>query len=146
MRETRPNIPEPQKYLRVPLHKERLGFETVGLEESIREFIWLTLITRPGSFHFDPEFGCHIWDQEFQYIKKGRFKEDVQKAVQESVERYETRLKGVRVDISVRGFEDDSSEKRLVEVWVKGVIKENGRNFEERFEIDWDRGRKYSSP
>lgn len=135
-----------EAYLKVPLHRERLRFETIGLEESIREFIWLIMTTRTGSYRFDPEFGCHIWDQEFQYLKRGRFKEDIQKAIQEAVEKYETRMKNVRVDITVSGFEEEASSKRVVEIFVKGIIKSSGRNFEGNFEIDWDRGRKHSSP
>ena len=142
----RPGTSAHQEYLKVPLHRERLRFETVNLEESIREFIGLILTTRPGGFRYDPDFGCNIWDQEFKYIKRGRFKEDVHKAVQEAVERYETRLKSVKAEISVVGLGEEKSEKKVVEIWVRGTIKLNNRIFEEKFEIDWDRGKKHSSP
>ena len=144
MREARSNLTDRQPgYLRLPLHRERLRFETVGLEESIREFIGLIMTTRPGYYRFNPDFGCRIWELEYTYIKSARFKEDVHKTVQESVERYEPRLKSVRVDVSVRGFEG-SSERKLVEIWVRGIIKATGKVLEEKFDIDWDRGRKHS--
>jgi phage baseplate assembly protein W len=139
------NSINPQKYLKIPIIRERLRFETSDLEESIREFIGLIINTRPGNFRYDKEFGCHIWDQEFQIIKRGRFKEDVQKAVQEGIEKFEPRLKTLKVEISVRGFEEVSQERKVVEIWVRGVVRATERTFEENYEIDWDRGRRSSS-
>jgi phage baseplate assembly protein W len=132
-------------YLKLPLRRERLRFETVEIEESIREFIGLIMTTRPGNFSFNSDFGCRIWEKEFQYIKGGRFKEEIHKAVHEAVETFEPRLKSVGVDVTIKGFGDTSSEKRVVEIWVRGIIKVTGRTFEERFDINWDRGRKNTS-
>jgi len=130
-------------YLKVPLHREIRNFGTVALESSIENWIGLILTTRPGSFRYDPQFGCRIWDQEFRYVKMGRFKEEVQKAVQEAVERYEDRLKQVKVEVTLSGLRGDTPV--VVEVSVTGTIQATGERFERIYEVDWDRARRSTS-
>lgn len=65
-------------------------------EESIRESIYIILMTRPGERMMRPDFGCHIYDFLFQrpdYPIRVR----MENAVREALIRWEPRIRDIQV-------------------------------------------------
>lgn len=65
-------------------------------EESIRESIYIIVMTRPGERMMRPDFGCHIYDFLFQrpdYPIRVR----MENAVREALIRWEPRIRDIQV-------------------------------------------------
>ncbi len=80
-------------------------------EESIREAIYVILMTRPGERVMRPEFGCHIHDYLFQ---RADFPVQVQmeNAVMEALVRWEPRIQ----DIHVKAIPQADGEQIAIEI------------------------------
>ena len=56
-----------------PLNFSNIGkghdLETQDLGASISQYIELIIFTRYGEHRYNPEFGCEIWDMDFELIR-----------------------------------------------------------------------------
>lgn len=98
-----------QGYYKLPLRLDRFFEENGGqLDqcselESIDQHIEMLLTTCPGEHHFDSDFGCRIWDLDFQVISSfEQWEKQFKQFVRDSIVRYETRLTDVALDIHLR--------------------------------------------
>lgn len=106
-----------QSYYKLPLDFSKF-FENGGSQftkcserESIDQNIELLLTTFPGEHRFDPNFGCRIWEMDFENVSSYElWEERFKQYVHESINRYETRLTEVVVNIYLR---DIVKEERL---------------------------------
>lgn len=106
-----------QSYYKLPLDFSKF-FENGGGQltkcserESIDQNIELLLTTFPGEHRFDPDFGCRIWEMDFENVASYElWEERFKQYVYESISRYETRLTEVVVNIHLR---DIVKEERL---------------------------------
>ena len=66
----------------------------------------MLICTRKGELHSDPNFGCAIWDLQFeQIIDQRKWEKQVKKSIKEGVERYEKRISEVQVSITLTEVE-----------------------------------------
>ncbi len=63
---------EPSGTYGIPLDIESFfatrRFEVRSIQRSVAEHIHLLLITSKDEYEFDPEFGCEVWDNDFEAI------------------------------------------------------------------------------
>ncbi len=112
-----------QTSIRLPLNCDyflkNLRFERCSQEESIAWHIRLLITTSFGECAFDPEFGCEIWEHEFEHAQVSRIWIDKMAVQMKSMlERYEKRLQKVDVKATVTEEElrTESDGRSLVRV------------------------------
>jgi len=70
---------------------------------SIDQYIELLLTTCPGEHKFDKNFGCRIWDMDFERVVfRKKWEDDFTFYIQEAVQIFEKRLKNVNVSINIK--------------------------------------------
>jgi phage baseplate assembly protein W len=70
--------------------------------ESIDQYIELLLTTCPGEHRFNKQFGCRIWNLDFEsVVSRKEWEGSFVDYVSEAVLTFEKRLKDVKVSISV---------------------------------------------
>jgi len=129
------------KYYRAPL-KLKSFFEDnntqldhCSLMESIDQNIELILTTCPGEHGFNEDFGCKIWDMDFErVISKSKWEEDFTAHIKEAVKENEKRLNDVRVKIIMKdvqwedGISQTTAIRKKVDVIILGRVEETGQN------------------
>lgn len=103
---------------KLPIHLEALlganGEEpTMCTElESIDQHIELLLTTCPGEHKFNKNYGCHIWDMDFErVVSREKWENDFKRHIKEAVTKFEPRLKDVIVTIHI---EEVAREDKLM--------------------------------
>lgn len=91
--------------------------------ESIDQHIELLLTTSPGEHRFDSQYGCRIWEMDFENIASLEqlgtlFKE----YVQEAIGRYEPRITEVKVEVEMRDIVREERINRSVTVRKRADI------------------------
>jgi len=119
-------------YLALPFVLRDGYLEKATIHESITYSVGLLLSTRQGMMHFDPEYGCDIWNKEFSDLYAAN-KADIRASLRNAINKYEERLYNVSVSfVSV----DDSSPHSLgLAVKVSGNYKDNGE--EKKFDASY---------
>lgn len=111
------------------------------IEESIAQHIQLLLTTRPGENRFDANYGCAIWDLDFELIiSEGTWREKFRLAVMDVILNYERRLEQVYVEVNLNAVERFGLRKRpevrrKAVVYVKAQQVETGEPFSFRTEL-----------
>jgi phage baseplate assembly protein W len=71
-------------------------------QESIARHIRLVLSTKFGECHYDEEYGCGIWKQDYQTpTNVAVWRHELERSLTESLRRNEPRLSDLRVNISL---------------------------------------------
>lgn len=113
-----------------------------SLYDSVREHIILLLMTPSNTYRFDYEYGCSLWEQDFE-ILGNTWKNDAKQAIMKCVQTYEKRIgDDIRVDIdiqeetSVRDLGGDHLRhnkefklRKRLKVIVSGTLKETKEFF-----------------
>lgn len=91
-------------YYKIPLHFDRLlnglSLNTCSLGESIAQYIQLIIETRYGEHQGDMNFGCEIWDFDFDImVKKEDYELKLKHSLEATVAVYERRL--IDTDVNV---------------------------------------------
>ena len=118
------------------LTKRNRDLPTCGLGTSIAQNIFLLISARYGEHRFDPEFGCEIWEKDFETITNvGIWQEQVNRSIVKSLRQYERRLEKIDVDVLITETPYRNSDtgvqsiKKKIVVTVKGIIKSTGEPF-----------------
>ncbi len=95
------------EYYTLPLRPDKLlkgeFHEKCSLRESIAQHIHLIITTAFGEMQQDENFGCSIWDCDFDNLTSGnKIRERIKLSVQQSILNYEERLQGVKVDVFIK--------------------------------------------
>ena len=84
----------------------------------------MLISTRKGEMPGNPEFGCAIWDLQFQTIVDQRKWEDtVVSSLTNAIKEFEPRLMNVRVGVTLSEIEVSRSFKRHPEVKKQATIR-----------------------
>jgi len=117
------------EYYRLPLNFEELldrrHLPRCSAQESIAQHLYLMLTTHFGESRFDPNFGCVVWQQDFEAITNMRWKDDVQRSMEQTIAAREPRLEQVKATVSVDDFEMKGVNQRIrkrLEVTVRAVL------------------------
>jgi phage baseplate assembly protein W len=116
-----------QEYYSLPLqlHKVITGevAKKCSLKDSIAQHLHLIITTSFGELQQDDQFGCSIWDTDFDNLTAtNKLRENIKLSIQKSVLAYETRLENVRVELFIK-------EQEL-------HTKINGRQVKKQMEIN----------
>jgi phage baseplate assembly protein W len=104
---------------------ERQQLPRCSVQESIAQHLYLMLTTYFGESRYDTDFGCQVWEQDFEAMTTMRWKDNVQRSVEESIREYEPRLARARVEVGVSDFELKNVHQRIrkrLEVKVSAVL------------------------
>jgi phage baseplate assembly protein W len=128
-----------------PLYKKpfRLGniFQGQDLDKqdigaSISQYIELIIFTRYGEHRFMPDFGCEIWDLDFELIiSESMWEEKLRQSLLRSITRYEQRIYNVQIEVHIKEvnkfypLRNVTEIKKKVEIIVKGKMQQTGENY-----------------
>ena len=129
----------------IPLYKKpfRLGtiFQGQDLDKqdigaSISQYIELIIFTRYGEHRFMPDFGCEIWDLDFELIiSESMWEEKLRQSLLRSITRYEQRIYNVQIEVHIKEvnkfypLRNVTEIKKKVEIIVKGKMVQTGENY-----------------
>lgn len=95
-----------------------------SLQESIRDHIQLLLTTAYGECRFDPDYGCEIWEHEFEHSQISKIWIDrMSIRIKASLIKYETRLTNIKVQTAITEEEFQRKEQSNRTVGLKKCLK-----------------------
>lgn len=105
-----------------------------SLEESVQQHIHLLITTVLGENKDDPQYGCQLWDSDFDIrATNNEVKEQVERSVRNAITRYEKRLSQIRVSAMVSQEEVSGISakkiKKKIRVTVNGILLRNNSAF-----------------
>lgn len=104
--------------------------KTLSLNKSVDEYIELIITTHLGEYKYNKGFGFQIWDLEFENIQIEKFnthnypRQNLEKFLQHTIEKFEPRLKDIRVEI-LFVYKKTFKGKKIkffVDITVKGIL------------------------
>ncbi len=96
--------------------------------ESIDQHIELLLTTCPGELKFDRNFGCRIWDMDFErVVSRKNWENDFKACVLECVQKYEPRLGELSVNIEIKDVTRADSALQTTAIKKEVLILINAR-------------------
>jgi phage baseplate assembly protein W len=123
------------KCYQIPLCFGMDDFPTCSELESIDQNIGLILTTCPGEHKFNSEFGCGIWEMDFErVVSRKRWEDRFTGHILQAVHRFEKRLKNLTVAIHVmETVREDlvthtTAIKEKVSVQINGKLVSNDTN------------------
>jgi phage baseplate assembly protein W len=111
-----------------------------ALEHSVAQNIHLIISTYRGESAYSEDFGCSLWDEEFNIQFNLRWKEDLAESLTKAVEQFEKRLQMKEVKVSLEDQNELLGRKNLrvrrcLHVEIKGIIKRTNEAFSFRDSI-----------
>jgi len=107
----------PDTYYRLPLDLaglvERQQLPRCSVQESIAQHLYLMLTTHFGESRYEPDFGCLVWEQDFEAMTTIRWKDNVQQSIEHAIRAYEPRLVRARAQVAVLDFELKNVNQRI---------------------------------
>jgi phage baseplate assembly protein W len=129
----------------IPLYKKPFGMgrllqgqdlDTQDIGASISQYIELIIFTRYGEHRYDPNFGCEIWDLDFELIVSERmWEERLRQSLLRSITKYEQRIYDVQIDAHIKEvnkfypLRNVSEIKKKVEIIINGKMHQTGENY-----------------
>jgi phage baseplate assembly protein W len=120
----------------VPLYKKPFRLSNIfngqdidkqDVGASISQYIELIIFTRYGEHRFKPDFGCEIWDLDFELIiSESMWEEKLRQSLLRSITQYEKRIYDVNKFYPLRNV---SEIKKKVEIVVSGKMQQTGENY-----------------
>jgi phage baseplate assembly protein W len=110
--------------------------DTCSLGESISQLLFMIVSTRKGEMPGDPDFGCAIWDLQFEIVMDAmKWKYAVEQSILEGIQRYEKRLENPSVHVSLLDveaaypFRQHPEIKKQATIQVQARLKHSQENF-----------------
>ena len=96
-----------QQFYTLPLNfagvMQKKEHATCTLQQSVAQHLHLIITTAFGELPADENFGCSIWDHDFDNLTSShKIKEFIRQSLLSAIERYEKRLFNVRIDLIIR--------------------------------------------
>jgi phage baseplate assembly protein W len=123
-----------QQYYKLPLRlstvfdEDSKGLARCNETASIDQYIELLLTTCPGEHKFDKNFGCGIWDMDFErVVSRQKWTQDFTGHISEAIKTYEKRLKDVSIEIDINDVSrfDYALQTTAIKQEVKIIVKAN---------------------
>ncbi len=108
---------------------------TCSLQQSVAQHLHLIITTSFGELPADENFGCSIWEHDFDNITSAhKIKEFIRESLQSSIEQYEKRLDNVRIDLLISQEELANSPqgarvKKKITVTITGLLRSTNEKF-----------------
>jgi len=110
------------------------------LKNSIKEYIYLILLTQHGEWRYDNDFQCLLWQKDFEQTDNlNTWIDQVKDDIRKTVHKYEIRLKIRDVDVQRDELQELNKENKVsrirnrLNIRVKGEIIQSGESFDETF-------------
>ena len=123
--------------MRALINKKQL--DSCDQKRSIAQNLHLILTTKYGEYKLDRNFGCALWDLEFENLNiNPAFRDTLSSFIKECIEQYEPRLTRVNIALDFKVEELPPREgrferrriKRKFEVKITGDLKLTNERFE----------------
>lgn len=112
----------------------------VTIKASVREYIYLLLLTQQNEWRYDSGFQCLLWEKDFEQTDNlNIWLDQVRDDIRLSVVRYESRLNIQEVDVQrdeLRELNNENKVSRIrnrLNIRVKGTVIQTGDHFDEIF-------------
>ncbi|MBC6112728.1 GPW/gp25 family protein [Pedobacter fastidiosus] len=112
------------------------GLQATDLGKSISNHIELIIFTRYGEHRYHNNFGCEIWDLDFELIvSESIWEEKFRKSLLKSITDHEFRIYGTSVHIHITEVENVyplrkiTEIKKKVDISVRALIKTTGEKY-----------------
>lgn len=117
---------------------EKKQHEKCSLRHSIAQKIHLITTTHFGECRFDPDFGCSIWETDFEILPNvNQWRDKMMASIKDTIAAHEPRLQNVKVTLSVNQEEFMISKgetlrrvKRRIELKLQATITQTNEPFE----------------
>ncbi len=110
--------------------------ESQDIGASISQYLELIIFTRYGEHRYDPNFGCEIWDLDFELIVSERmWEERLRQSLLRSITKYEQRIYDVQIDAHIKEvnkfypLRNVNEIKKKVEIIISGKMHQTGENY-----------------
>ena len=130
-----------------PYYQLPLQFDTIiqkkrhnlcSLEDSVRQHIHLIIKTHYHEYRFDANYGCYIWDKDFDNIQSvSKWKDELEDLVLQSLNAYEKRLDNIHVDVQIDEPETgnvrtnpSTRHRTRITIHMQGTIKKTNQSFQ----------------
>ncbi len=106
-----------------------------NLKESIAQHLHLIITTSFGEMQQDQEFGCSIWDCDFDNLTaSNKIRENIKLSIQQSASKYEQRLENIKVEIYIKEEElitqiNGRQVKKRMDVHISAINKLTSEKF-----------------
>ncbi|RZJ88914.1 MAG: hypothetical protein EOO20_12325 [Chryseobacterium sp.] len=113
-----------------------LDFDHSEIGKSISDHIQLIIFTRYGENRHNPEFGCEIWDLDFELIiSELLWEEKFRKSLLRSISEYETRIDHIDIAVKITEVENIfplrkiTEIKKKVDITIRALLKTTGEKY-----------------
>ncbi len=112
-----------------------------SLQQSIFNHIHLIITSAFGELKSDANFGCWIWENEFDNVTaNNKIREQIKQSLLQALQNYEPRVKALRVEVFIRQ-EDVQAQatgrqvKKMLDISVTGKLAATMEsfNYQDRF-------------
>lgn len=129
----------------IPLYRKPFRFNRIfqgqdmdsqDLGGSISQYIELIIYTRYGEHRYQPDFGCEIWELDFELIvSESMWEEKLRQSLLRSITKYEQRIYNIQIEVKIKEvnkfypLRNITEVKKQVEIIVKGTVQQTGENY-----------------
>lgn len=106
-----------------------------SLQQSVAQHLHLIITTSFGELPVDENFGCSIWEHDFDNITSGhKIKEFIKESLRSSIEHYEKRLANVRIELLISQEElahsiHGARVKKKITITISGLLQSTNEKF-----------------
>src|SRR5215204_381809 len=107
-----------------------------NLSYSITKNLDLIIMTRFGEHRSNPEFGCEIWELDFELIiSESQWEEKLRQSLLKSIASHENRLSGIDIKVNINEIErfhlikKQPEIKKRVTIKLTATIQKTGESF-----------------
>lgn len=98
-------------------------------KESIDQHLELILTTCPGEHKFNKNFGCRIWDMDFELVfSRKKWEDDFTQYILLAVRDFEPRLKEINVFLSIKEVVREDIAMKTTAIKKKVVVFVEGKS------------------
>lgn len=120
------------------LMKKKPEHPVCKLEESVRQHIYLILITRYGENRYDTSYGCELWEYDFESFKAlDDKKHHLENSIKNLLLEHEQRLTEPNVSVTISEgpvesiLKSSKKIKKKVEIKIKGRLAQTNKPFDQ---------------
>jgi phage baseplate assembly protein W len=105
------------------------------LKQSVAQYLHLIITSAFGEIPADEDFGCSIWDYDFDNITSvHKLNELIKQSLTKSVQQYEKRLYNIKVELMVRQEELKDNllghrVKKRMDITITGQLQSTNEHF-----------------
>lgn len=134
----------PNRYYQLPLRLDQVirkqHLAVCSMKDSIAQNLHLIIGTYRGESAYSPDFGCSVWDEEFNITLNPRWKENLFESLRKAVSLFEKRLqisdiKAYLEEKSERTGKDRLTIRRSLRIEISGIIRKTNEQFNFRDQI-----------